>query len=89
MGKLDKKHPLPKQDEIIEITERHCSDKVQPSVKIGASYIVKRTESLKDGTLVLVVYSHSDSKKEQRINASRFGWMILTKDIIRERAFIE
>lgn len=89
MGKIDKKHPLPKQDELIEITDRYCSDKVQPSVKVGASYIVKRTENLKDGTLVLVVYSHSDSKKEQRINASRFGWMILTQDILKERAFIE
>lgn len=88
MGKIDKNHPLPKQDELIEITDRYCSDKVQPSVKVGASYIVKRTENLKDGTLVLVVYSHSDSKKEQRINASRFGWMILTQDILKERAFI-
>ena len=43
MGKIDKKHPLPKQDELIEITDRYCSDKVQPSVKVGASYIVKRT----------------------------------------------
>ena len=88
MGKIDKKHPLPKQDVLIEITDRYCSDKVQPSVKVGASYIVKRTENIQDGTLVLVVYSRADSKKEQRINASRFGWMILTKDILRERTFI-
>lgn len=42
---------------LIEITERLCSAKLQPGVRVGARAFVCREDRLRDGTRVLVLAS--------------------------------
>lgn len=79
----------PKAGEMIEITARHCSDKVSPLLRLGGRFIVKETAALSDtdATLVLVLYHPTRKKATLRANALRFEWRIITPDILKAEAF--
>lgn len=81
-----RKHPIPTNGQIIEVTTRHCTDKQQPLVKVGHAYIVQDVTTLQDGTTVLLV-EHPKGRKARplRINAKRFDWQVLTPEVVAER----
>lgn len=85
MSNFKKKHPIPEQGQMVEVTARHCSDKVRTSVEVGKSYIVYGVDALADGTPVLNVHHPKKKKALLRINAARFDWQILTPEMVAER----
>lgn len=69
---------------IIEITERLCGSKVQPRFKVGSKYVVAGTDTLKDGTLVVLI-TNPKRKRCYRINEKRFKFKVITvNDIVEE-----
>ena len=58
---------------LIQIIERNCSDKIQPSIAINKRYFATETEPLKDGTKCLLIRENKNSKAH-KINAKRFKW---------------
>lgn len=58
---------------LIQIIERNCSDKIQPSIAINKRYFAKETERLKDGTECILIRENKNSKVH-KINAKRFKW---------------
>lgn len=58
---------------LIQIIERNCSDKIQPSIAINKRYFADETEPLKDGTKCLLIRENKNSKAH-KINAKRFKW---------------
>lgn len=66
---------IPQPLQLITITKRKCSDKVQPHIKCGTMYVVKSVEKLSDGTPVLLL---ADNRKDNtvRVNANRFEWQL-------------
>lgn len=83
----DKKHPIPKKGEYIEITARRCSGKISPLLQIGEKYIVRDLSKLKNGSQVLVVQHPKKKKEVLRINEERFDWRVVTIAEIEEYAF--
>lgn len=75
------KQEEPKRGQVVQITKRKCSDKLQPEIKVGSMYFVEGTDRLKDGTLTLLLLNN---KKVRRCNAQRFNWRIYTEEIARE-----
>lgn len=78
----------------VEITERLCSEKIQPNVKVGHTYIVQKIDRLKDGTLVLELVNFAKSKgKDKNVtfhcNAKRFKWRPSTQEALVEQEFRE
>lgn len=69
---------------LIEITERLCSGKLQPGVRVGARAFVRREDRLRDGTRVLVLASPEKEGKTLRVNAKRFSWREITMDTLLE-----
>lgn len=82
-------HPVPEFGQVIEITNRKCSDKVQPNIKANVSYAVEGNDTLKDGTVVLLLHNPKDENRPYRINAQRFDWQIVTYEMVCERKFKE
>lgn len=58
---------------LIQIIERNCSDKTQPSIAINKRYFAKNIGPLKDGTECLLIRENKNSKAH-KINAKRFKW---------------
>lgn len=58
---------------LIQIIERNCSEKIQPSIAINKRYFATETEPLKDGTKCLLIRENKNSKAH-KINAKRFKW---------------
>lgn len=58
---------------LIQIIERNCSEKIQPSIAINKRYFAKETEPLKDGTKRILIRENKNSKAH-KINAKRFKW---------------
>ena len=58
---------------LIQIIERNCSDKIQPSIAINKRYFATETKPLKDGTKCLLIRENKNSKAH-KINAKRFKW---------------
>lgn len=86
---MKKKQPAPyKMGDLIQITKRLCSDKVQPRVKVGTYYLVLASDKIKSGATVLKVAEFGkmarevlvrpkeniDPKDMVRINEERFEW---------------
>lgn len=74
---------------IVQITERKCSDKIQPEIKVGRRYLIKNREKLADGTEVLVLLNWERSKTEKKVktmrcNAKRFSWRTVTEEQAKE-----
>ena len=79
------KVPQPKKYDIIEITERKCSDKLQPNIKLNDRYMCLSVGYLSDNTPYLNIQSLI-GKKQMRVNAKRFGWKIITAEmLVKER----
>lgn len=69
---------------MIEITERKCSPKIQRNIGKGMVFTVVGTDTLKDGTPVVIV--NDGNGKESRINANRFSWKeVSVRDCIEKR----
>ena len=68
---------------LIEVTERTCSDKLQPYVKVGRRYMVIESRNLQEGTPLLIVENPDKKGKTIRINAERFKWKLTSFDEIR------
>lgn len=83
----DKKHPIPKKGEYIEITARKCSGKLSPLLQVGKKYFVRDFANLKNGSQVLIVQHPNKAKEVLRINEERFDWKIITIAEIKEDAF--
>ena len=58
---------------LIQIIERNCSEKIQPSIAINKRYFAKNIGPLKDGTECLLIRENKNSKAH-KINAKRFKW---------------
>lgn len=69
---------LAKSGDIIRITEKLCSDTVQPKIRVGMRFYVDSVKTLKSGSLSLQIKPHKDSRKNYSINADRFRWEILS-----------
>lgn len=79
-----------KQDikyEVVEITERKCSPNIQKDIKKGLMYAVVGTDTLKDGTPVVIVNSRRVKGKTLRLNANRFTWKPVTLEDCKEKQF--
>ena len=61
---------------LIQIIERHCTDKVQSNIVVGKQYYATNADPLKDGTECLLIRENKDSKPH-RINAKRFKWKVI------------
>lgn len=72
---------------IIEITERKCSPNIQKDIKKGQMFSVAGTDTLKDGTPVLIVNSRETTGKTLRINAGRFSWKEVSLEERVEKKF--
>lgn len=71
---------------IIEITQRKCSDKVQPIFAVGERFFVCATES--EGNRTTLVVRHPKRKKSTlRCSSDRFAWKSVTLDQLREEKF--
>ena len=66
--------------EFVTITERKCSENMQPHIKLGGVYCVSSLDQLKDGTPVLILVRDSKKKIDVRINAKRFSWKKISKE---------
>lgn len=71
---------------IIEITQRKCSDKVQPIFAVGERFFVCATES-KDNKTTLVVQHPKRKKATLRCSSDRFAWKSVTLDQLKEEQF--
>lgn len=71
---------IPVKGERIEITERRCSDKVQPHIKLKTQMIVQDVNRLKSGPVQIVATLNN---KTYKVNSDRFGW----KKISTEQVF--
>ena len=71
--------------DFITITKRKCSDKIQPNIKVGGIYAVLETDTLKDGTKVLVLVRDGRKKTTTRCNANRFEWRRYKPEELAER----
>lgn len=91
---MKKNQPQPyKMGDLIVITKRLCSDKVQPNVKVGTNYLVLAEGKIKNGAIVLKVAEFTKMAKEVlvrpkdnidprdmiRVNEQRFEWKRLDK----------
>lgn len=86
--KAKNKLQTPKAGDLIEITARHCGEKVSPLLQVGKRFIVKETATLgkSDDTLVLVLCHPTRKKATLRANALRFEWRIITPEILKAEA---
>ncbi|MBQ7018750.1 MAG: hypothetical protein IJN06_07085 [Bacteroidales bacterium] len=85
--KTKTEHPY-KLGDLIVITRRKCSDKVQPKIKVGGHYLVLKESRLKSGALTLSVadfatmaregikdpHAKIDPKMVMQCNQERFEW---------------
>lgn len=78
------KSQIPNAGDIIEITDRRCSDNLQPTIKVMYRYRVLGTDKTKQGKDVVIIKSHDNADKTHRINSSRFSWRILSPQEINE-----
>lgn len=69
---------------LIQIIERNCSDKIQPSIAINKRYFATETEPLKDGTKCLIIRENKNSKAH-KINAKRFKWREVEAAQVQQR----
>lgn len=65
---------IPVKGERIEITERRCSDKVQPHIKLKTQMIVQDVNRLKSGPVQIVATLNN---KTYKVNSDRFGWRLV------------
>jgi hypothetical protein len=63
-----------KKGDIIFLTGRKVSEKVQPNVKVGMFYAVESAGLLKSGSISLLCHDYPQGKHSYRINAERFIW---------------
>lgn len=82
-----------KMGNLIYITERKCSEKVQPQIKINTYYLVIRQDRIKSGAITLTVAEFAKMVKEglkdphgkinphhlMKCNEERFGWVRKTQ----------
>ena len=78
------KSQIPNAGDIIEITDRRCSDNLQPTIKVMYRYRVLGTDKTKQGKDVVIIKSHDNADKTHRINSSRFSWRILSPNEVNE-----
>lgn len=71
---------------IIEITQRKCSDKIQPIFAVGERFFVCATES-KGNRNTLVVRHPKRKKSTIRCSSDRFSWKSITLDQLKEEKF--
>lgn len=87
MGSFKRNHPIPKEGEIIEITKRNCTEKVQPRFKVGMRLTVVNVNTTLKGIMLLEV-AHPEKKNEiLHVNASRFDWRIVQQSELGEERF--
>lgn len=87
MGNFKRNHPVPKAGEIIIITARHCSEKIQPRMQVGGMFDVMSVGTTARGVMALKVRHPLKSKDTLSVNADRFDWRIVTEDELREKQF--
>lgn len=86
MGSFKKNHPTPKIGDMIAITARHISDKVQPRFKIGTIWQVKGVNTTPTRGYALIQVQHPDKENELlHINAHNFDWRIVSESELSER----
>lgn len=100
---MKKNQPQPyKMGDLILITKRKCSDKVQPRIKVGTHYLVLAESKIKSGAVVLKVAEFAKMAKEvlvrpkdnidpkdiQRVNEERFEWKRCSKTKM-QKEFLE
>lgn len=66
-------------DDIILVTGRKVSDKVQPNVRVQGLYVVESVGTLKSGSVSLLCHDYGDAKRTHRINEERFVWRKVSK----------
>lgn len=83
---MKKTNEIPDVGQMILITARNCSDKVQPLLRSGKSYYVKGKETDKeDGHTTLILSHPVRHGSTLRCSELRFQWKILTEDVMREQ----
>lgn len=66
------------------ITDRICSDNIQPQVHKGDIYVIDRQLTLPTGNVTVLCHRPSEPKKVFRINDRRFQYKIATAKMIQE-----
>lgn len=72
--------------DVIEITLRKCSDKVQGNISVGSKYKVLEIGSVKSGATKLLLSDPHNEKKTYSVNADRFEWIKQQKDVSSSEA---
>lgn len=77
MSNFNRNHPLPEPGDVVEITAKKVSAKVQPLFQVGKRFIVERV--LTDVGLYLVVVHPKRKKALLYMSAERYSWKILPR----------
>lgn len=80
----DKRLRMPEVGALVEITARHCSDKVSPMLQVGKRFVVRSVTSLKNGTPVVELAHPTRKNAVLRINKERFDWQVITVEMLYE-----
>lgn len=86
------KSAIHKVGDLIKITERKCSDKVQPKIKVGYLYKIHQIFNLRNGSISLSVHRLGTKNSSCRVNSNRFSWVITSIEEIQKetvKAIIE
>lgn len=80
------KSDIHKIGDLIKITARKCSDKVQPKIKVGQLFKILGIRNLKSGATGLSVQL-SGTKRKYKINSDSFSWVVTTIGEIQKETF--
>lgn len=88
MSNFNRKHPLPHPGDVVEITFKKVSPKVQPLFQVGTRFTVERVLSAE--TRQTLVVSHPTRRKATlAMSCERYAWRIVEKDYAEEKAKAE
>lgn len=79
-------HNTPKIGAMIEITTRHCSDKVCKLSKVGSVFVVREIE--RSSTSKILIVGHPTRKRDTlRVSDKNFDWKVITEEDLKEQMF--
>lgn len=79
MSNFKRKHPIPVEGDVVEITAKKVSDRVQPLFKVGKRFIVKRVMRPDDKPTLVVIHPLR-KRATLAMSSERYAWKILRTD---------